>query len=221
MSELVGGWFNRGTSDLAYDTDFFIDRMWAIYYPSLVLSRVPNIVPHTDGEFVLGALRHVVTPRFLFPNKPGLTSDSEKVRHYSGIWVAGADEGTSIAFGYAIESYVDYGLPGMFVPIVVYGFFMGAMFALFTRWVRLPEFGVPLLTVVFWLSLYLFEESWAKMLGDNVTVFLYLGGVVYILERMARSGRLGQLHSITHESAPLELYPATLMPSPRAQSRTP
>jgi len=221
ISELVDGWFRSGDSNAGYDIDFLIDRMWAVYYPSLALARVPTILPHTDGAFVVGALRHVVTPRFLFPNKPELTSNSEKVRQYSGIWVAGRDEGTSIAFGYAIEAYVDYGLPAMFIPVFIYGTFMGMVFALFMRWIRLPDFGVPLLTVVFWLSLYLFEESWAKMLGDNVTMFLYLGGVVFVLERMARSGRLGQLTSVTHESAPVELYPAVLMPSPRAQSRTP
>jgi hypothetical protein len=221
ISELVDGWFRSDDSNAGYDVDFLVDRMWVVYYPSLALARVPTILPHTDGAFVMGALRHVVTPRFLFPNKPELTSNSDKVRQYSGVWVAGRDEGTSIAFGYAIEAYVDYGLPAMFIPVFIYGTFMGMVFALFMRWIRLPDFGVPLLTVVFWLSLYLFEESWAKMLGDNVTVFLYLGGVVYILERMARSGRLGQLTSVTHESAPVALYPAILMPSPRVQSRTP
>ena len=220
VSELVAGWFRSDDGNAGYDVDFLIDRMWAIYYPAFALARVPSVLPHTNGAFVVGALRHVVTPRFLFPNKPELISNSDKVRQYSGVWVAGRDEGTSIAFGYAIEAYVDYGRPAMFVPVLTYGTFMGMVFALFTRWIRLRDFGVPLLTVVFWLSLYLFEESWAKMLGDNITMFLYLGGVVFMLERMARSGRLGQLGAVTDGAEAIELYPAVLTPSPRLQSRT-
>ena len=215
MGELVGSWFKRGNSEVWYDVDFFIDRMWAVYYPALALARVPNTVEHTGGRFVVGALRHVTMPRFLFPDKPNLVSDSDKVREFSGVWVAGRDEGTSIAFGYVIEAYVDYGAPRMFIPIVVYGVVMGMAFAGFTRWIRAPQFGVPLLSVVFWLSLYLFEESWAKMLGDNLTMLLYLGGVVFLLERFMRSVRLG---AAVVSLSPGQLYPAAIGP-PAAQLR--
>lgn len=216
MSDLVGTWFQRGNSEAWYDVDFFIDRMWAVYYPALALARVPNTVEYTGGRFVVGALRHVTMPRFLFPDKPGLASDSDKVREFSGVWVAGRDEGTSIAFGYVIEAYVDYGVPWMFLPVVVYGVFMGMAFAGFTRWIRTPEFGVPLLSVVFWLSLYLFEESWAKMLGDNLAMFLYLGGVVFLLEHFMRSARLGET---VGRSSQVDLYPATIGP-PGSHLRT-
>jgi hypothetical protein len=57
------------------------------------------------------ALKHLVTPRVLFPDKGILASDSEFVRKYTGIPVAGADQNTSIAFGYAAESYIDFGIP--------------------------------------------------------------------------------------------------------------
>ena len=72
------------------------------------------------------ALVHIVTPRFLNPDKPDLISDSELVRKYAGAAVAGSESNTSIAFGNAAESYVDYGLPWMFVPIVIFGFLIGA-----------------------------------------------------------------------------------------------
>jgi hypothetical protein len=213
MGELVGTWFRRGSSEAWYDVDFFVDRMWAVYYPALALARVPSSVEHSGGRFVIGALRHIAMPRLLFPDKPGLASDSDKVREFSGVWVAGRDEGTSIAFGYVIEAYVDYGIPWMFVPVLVYGAVMGMVFAGFTQWIRAPEFGVPLLSVVFWLSLYLFEESWAKMLGDNLAMFLYLGGVVFVLERFMRSAVPGG--PLARPSP--ALYPATIGPpgSPR------
>jgi len=34
-------------------------------------------------------------------------------------------------------------------------------------------------TVVFWLTLYLFERSWAKTLGSTITMMVYLGGLTY------------------------------------------
>jgi hypothetical protein len=213
VADLVGAWFQRGGgSEVMYDADFFVDRMWAVYYPALALARVPNAVPHTDGRFVVGALRHIATPRVLFPDKPELASDSDKVREFSGVWVAGRDEGTSIAFGYAIEAYVDYGIPMMFIPIAAYALLMGTAFALFSRWIQTPEFGVPLLVVTFWLSLYLFEKSWAKMLGDNLTTFVYLGGVVFILERLVRSKYLGDSGGtlVEAQGPQVELYPASL-----------
>ena len=190
LAELVHGWASRGTGEFAYDVDFFVDRVWAIYYPSLAIQRVPLLIPHTNGQFVTDAVLHIVTPRVLFPDKPDLPSDSEKVRRYSGVWVAGRDEGTSIAFGYAAESYVDYGKVWMFAPVLIFGCLMGAAFAFLTRRIRIADFGVPLITVVFWLSLYLFERSWAKLLGDTATMFLYLGGIIVILEQLVRSGRL-------------------------------
>ena len=40
-----------------------------------------------------------------------------------------------------------------------------------------------LVTVVFWLSLYLFERSWVKMLGLSVTLIVYLGGATFLVDR--------------------------------------
>jgi hypothetical protein len=46
------------------------------------------------------------------------------------VWVAGPESGTSIAFGYAAESYVDFGIPWMFLPVAAYGALMGVAY----RW---------------------------------------------------------------------------------------
>src|SRR5258708_34113455 len=91
----------------------------------MAVERVPFVLPHTDGQIMIDALTHLITPRFLYPDKADLQSDSEMVRRYSGAKVAGADENTSIAFGYAAESYVDFGLPYMFIPVLIFGFVLG------------------------------------------------------------------------------------------------
>jgi hypothetical protein len=157
--------------------------MWAIHYPALAVARVPNVLPHTEGEILKGAILHLITPRVLFPDKPELPSDSDMVRKYSGVWVAGAEENTSIAFGYAAESYVDFGIPLMFIPVFVFGALMGVAYQWFFTTIRHRDLALGLVAVIFWLGLYLFERSWVKTLGLNVTMMVYLGGLTFLIDR--------------------------------------
>jgi hypothetical protein len=147
---------------------------------------VPEVLPHENGAIMMSALTHIVTPRFLFPEKGSLPSDSELVRKYTGILVAGAEENTSIAFGYAAEAYVDFGVPLMFVPSLFYGIFMGFAYRVVFHVIRHRELAVGLTCVIFWLSLYLFERSWIKTFGLTLTLLVYLGGLVWLLDRQLR-----------------------------------
>ena len=169
------GVMNQSASDYLTASGVLIERLWAIYYPAMAVERVPFIVPHTDGEIMMTALTHLVTPRFLYPDKADLESDSEMVRRYSGAQVAGTDEGTSIAFGYAAESYVDFGLPYMFIPVLIFGFFMGLAFQTFFSVIKHRELAISLVTVIFWIALYLFERSWVKTLGTTITMMVCTG----------------------------------------------
>jgi hypothetical protein len=184
IGKLTRDWLKNDPGQLMENLDFFVDRLWAVYYPALAVSQVPAVLPHENGAILLRALQHLVTPRFLFPDKEGLPSDSEMVRKYSGVWVAGADENTSIAFGYAIESYINFGVPLMFLPILVYALLLGVAYQLLLRAVRHRELGVGLVTVIFWMSLYLFERSWVKHLGFTLTLIIYLGGATIVADRV-------------------------------------
>lgn len=179
----LSDWMGGGVENKLENLDALVDRLWVIYYPALAVSRVPEPLPHTDGEIMTGAVIHILMPRFLFPDKEVLPSDSELVRKYSGVWVAGADQGTSIAFGYAGESYIDFGVPLMFLPMLVYGILMGMAYQGFLRLIRHRELAVALVTVVFWVSLYLFERSWIKTLGISGTMMIYVGGAVFLIDR--------------------------------------
>ena len=110
-------------------------------------------------------------------------SDSEKVRNYSNVRVAGRESNTSIAFGYSAESYIDFGMPLMFLPVFCFGVFIGAMYALFRSIIWHRELFVAFGTVAFWLSAYLFERSWATMLGVTVGFMVYLGLPTVLLDR--------------------------------------
>jgi hypothetical protein len=180
---LSEGWIAQDTEQLRQNLSALVDRIWAIYYPALAIARVPSMLPHTDGTILSGALFHLVTPRILFPDKGELPSDSEMVRKYSGAYVAGTETETSIAFGYAAESYLDFGLPMMFVPVLVFGLVMGIVYHGLLVGIRHRDMAVALVTVISWLSLYLFERSWIKTFGLSLTLVVYLGGLTYLLDR--------------------------------------
>jgi len=190
---LSTGLLTQAAGDYVDAANVLIDRLWAIKYPAMALDRVPAYIPHTDGALMSEAMTHLVTPRFLFPDKPELISDSELVRKYAGANVAGAESNTSIAFGYSAESYVDYGLPWMFVPAIVWGLLLGVAFQVWLSVIYHRELAVAVTTVIFWLALYLFERSWAKTLGGTVTLMIYLGGLVYLFDQWLVMRRAQQM----------------------------
>jgi hypothetical protein len=205
LQELTEGWWKRDSHEFWWNLDLLMDRMWTVYYPALAVSRVPSTLPHTDGQLMAAALAHVFMPRVMFPNKPALPSDSEMVREYSGVWVAGAEENTSIAFGYVAESYVDFGVPLMFVPMFVWGVFVGTSFRLMQVMIRHREVAVPVLTVVFWLCVYLFERSWAKTMGLTGTMLIYVGGVAFVVDRFLLYAAHRRAQHVAADTSQVEL----------------
>lgn len=174
-----------------WQTDLLVSRLWQIYYPSLALARVPSVLPHEDGALLKATITNILTPRFLFPDKGNLASDSEKVRKYSGVWVAGREVGTSFAFGYAAESYVDFGIPLMFLPIFFYGLAMGVVRRHLASRIRHTDLRDGVIAVIFWSSLYLFEVSWVMMVGLAIVQIVAIGGVALLVDRAVskRAGR--------------------------------
>jgi len=174
-----------------YHADTTVSRIWAIYYPALAVARVPSVVPHQNGALLGFVIRHIFAPRFLFPGKPDLPSDSDKVRKYSGVWVAGREARTSFAFGYAAESYVDFGVPLMFVPIFILGMMMGAAYKWLARSVRYAELRTAAIVVIFWSLMSMFETSWVMIIGRGITQVLVLGAATISVDRLVSARRAG------------------------------
>jgi hypothetical protein len=164
--------------------------MWVVYYPSLALERVPSIVPHEHGKLLWDAIKNIINPRFFFPAKGQLSSDSDKVRKYTGVMVAGRDRKTSFAFGYAAESFVDFGVPLMFLPIFIFGVLVGCGDRLLHYILHSDSVLQGVRVSFLWSALYLFETSWAMMLGVSIGTLVVLGsaGVAYEALLGLRSG---------------------------------
>ena len=189
MGELSNTWLTD-RHDIFDDMDALVDRLWVVYYPALAVARVPKVLPYTDGAILFGALQHVFSPRVFFPSKAELANDSDMVRKYSGLFVAGTAQDTSIAFGYAGESYIDFGLPWMFIPVFLYGLLAGLAYELLSTRIHHEELRSGLLAVIFWLTLYLFERSWVKTLGLMGTLLVYLGGPALLFDYYLSRARL-------------------------------
>jgi hypothetical protein len=188
IGSLTQSWFKGDQHDQLENADAFVDRLWDVYYPALAMARIPSVMPYEDGAILIKALQHIAQPRLLFPDKKELESDSLLVRKYSGVFVAGPEQNTSIAFGYAIESYIDFGIPLMFVPVFFFGTFMGASFKWLATNIKHREIAIAVLTVIFWLALSPFNRAWARTLGMSGTLLIYLGGAGYLVDRYLSMG---------------------------------
>jgi hypothetical protein len=115
-------------------------------------------------DFYASAVQHVLSPRILFPDKASL-NDSKLTTALLGIRIA---EDTSIGVGYVAQAHVDFGFPGLLLPILSIGVMLGWAGKYFmTR-------SAPLLireaftTATLFLA-FRFEENIDKALGGFIT----------------------------------------------------
>ena len=198
------------------DTEFVVEglvsRIWYVVFFSRVLDYVPTVEPFAHGELLEMAVTNAVTPRFLFPDKPPLPSDSYYTRRFAGVDIIDRED-TSISIGYMAEFYSDWGLPGMVVSIFFYGVLMGGI-ALIIR--RFTSFGMlfnpTLITVL--LTVSFFEQQFIKMLGglmiSTITTLLVVWLTRQRLERFLdlRPVQFGQSFGPPQLVQPI--YPAPL-----------
>ncbi len=190
LVELIGEWWGEAPEAFPRDMDRLAGRVWGIEYPALVMERVPARLPHEEGERIEEALRHVLVPRLLDPNKPLLVSDSEKVRRYAGVWVAGEEMGTSVGLSFVAEAYIDFGIPRMFLPLFLYGLLWGVCYRILLGAAGGGELASGLACVFGFATLAQFEVPWTKVLGGtlNLTVvFLLLAAVASRLQGRRRA----------------------------------
>lgn len=117
-----------GPKELEDGVKKFIARISYIDFFGAALDRVPESVPHSNGEIWLDAISRPFMPRILFPDKTAI-SDTDRTNFYTG-QKAGEYEGTSISIGFVGESYIDFGQFGMMAALLLYGWLLGRLY----RW---------------------------------------------------------------------------------------
>jgi hypothetical protein len=164
--------------------DALVLRVSYVNYFALAIENVPARIPYENGELWKDSVLHVLTPRFLFPDKPAL-DDSERTRLYTGVNVAGTESGTSIGIGYVGESYVDYGRVWMFVPIFLLGLLYGCINRFFITRTRHKLVGGAFAVAILVFNAYAIETSNIKLLGGviaaaavAVVIYKIFGGTV-------------------------------------------
>jgi hypothetical protein len=116
----------------------------------------------------------VLTPRLLFPNKASI-DDSARTEKYTGVQVSGTEQGTSISLGYVAESYIDFGVKGMFAPILLLGLFYGLIYRFFADHQRYRVLGFAMATAILVFGAYTIETSNIKLLGGNLMALIVIG----------------------------------------------
>ncbi|MCB1876682.1 MAG: hypothetical protein KDH88_11975 [Chromatiales bacterium] len=163
LSRLVSGLSAR---DLERGLEILLERVSYVDFFAHSLQYVPLVRPHEDGRYWGSVLTHILTPRLLFPDKPAL-DDSDITYRYTGVPVAGKEQGTSASIGYMAENYIDFGWPGMLLPV----FLMGLVYGVLYRWLlagapwKLARFG---LATALLLRLAYFELSIHKIFGGLI-----------------------------------------------------
>jgi hypothetical protein len=161
-----------------------VARVSYVTFFSRTLEYVPAKQPHADGELLQMALTNAFMPRFLFPDKPVLPSDSYYTRRFTGLLVT--EEGTSISIGYMAEFYADWGLGGMFLSILLYGFLMGTGAWIIDRLVR-PRVLVDPAMISALMVVSLFEHQFVKTFAAlNIGVGLVVVTLMLVRKSFVR-----------------------------------
>jgi hypothetical protein len=120
------------------------------------------------------ALEHVAKPRILFPDKAALDDTEIFLKYVRGDLGEEGRAGTSISIGYLAENFIDFGFPGMLVPMAVMGLVLGCTLRYFmTRSVAWAVREGFVTALVLTLSAGM-ELSLAKYLGSTILTFAVL-----------------------------------------------
>lgn len=173
------------TGNLKYEDGItnLLDRLTYIDIFSASTSYVPLNRPHEHGRLWLDAVKRIFMPRILFPEK-AVIDDTEKTITYTGVGFAGASSGTSVSLGYVTESYIDFGFPGMLIPLLLWGIVIGLSYKFILLKSYNKIWGFAFL-VPFIFQINLFETALDKLVGSFFGFFvIYLFLNKFVIKRL-------------------------------------
>jgi hypothetical protein len=156
-------------------------RWGYVDFLAATMRNVPSRVPFQEGAQIGATVMHVLQPRFLFPDKPPLPSDTQVMMKYTGFrFGKSTSESTSISIGYLGELYVDFGIEGALGAMLILGLIIGRSFKVVSSSGSLPglmKFGLGIMIV---MPVMQFENALPKMVGDFLMTLI----VVLVLRRL-------------------------------------
>jgi hypothetical protein len=158
-------------------------------YAAVIARADAGSLPRKSGGYYVSAVQHVLTPRILFPDKQAL-NDSKLTTALLGLRI---QSDTSIGIGYVAQAHVDFGFPGLLLPMLVIGVMLGVSAKYFmTR-------SAPLIVREAFTTAALFlgfpyEENIDKALGGFITGFLVMAVMLkFAYPKIARWLALGSV----------------------------
>lgn len=158
--------------------DRLVDRHGYIEFLGLTMANVPSTLPHEDGQLTLAVLSHIAMPRFLFPGKPPLPSDTEVMAKYTGLPMTW-NENTSISIGHLGELYIDFGYVGGLAAMALIGWLVGTVYRKLCDYKGASEMiaaGFCLMTA---LPIAYFGAAYIKLMG----AFVFSSAIALVLQR--------------------------------------
>lgn len=183
-----------------------VSRHGYIEFLGLTMQAVPDTVPHENGSLTYAVVRHIAMPRFLFPDKPPLPSDTEIMARYTGLpmlW----NQNTSISIGHLGELYVDFGFMGGLAAIGLIGVLVGAVYRSLRSGRSSPALLNAGLAMMATLPIAYFGTAYIKLVGAFIfatalaLAFQRIGWPV--VESMVFGRQLNRLHHRRHKTPPL------------------
>ena len=167
------------TFDQAKFADGFerlVARHGYVEFLSLVMTNIPQSMSHENGKLTVAVFRHITMPRFLWPEKPALPSDTEVMSKYTGLPMVWNSD-TSISIGYLGELYVDFGYWGGLLASGSIGFVVGIGFGLIRSEKKASSFVVAGFCLMLALPIAYFGTAYIKMAGS----FIMTSAIVFVL----------------------------------------
>lgn len=156
--------------------DALVQRLGYVDFLSAAMRNVPARLPFQDGAQIGATIMHVLQPRFIFPDKPPLMSDTDVTQKFTGLrWTASTSGGTSISLGYLAELYIDFGILGTIATMFIFGVLLGRIFEAIYSSRSLPSIVNFGLAVMLAMTVMQFEQALAKSVGAFVTTFIAVG----------------------------------------------
>lgn len=170
---LIGQFKSLSKSKYEKSLVFSFYRLQYILHLARVMERIPEYMPHENGNLWLSNIKYALTPRILNPDK-GFLDPSVKTNKYTGFRYATGKQGTSFSLGYFSESYVDFGHFGMFFPLMLIALCVGGIYNVIMSFNRLNILLRYAVVSVLLLTFSSFEVDGIFLIGRLLMNFIVM-----------------------------------------------